>query len=105
MSEGPDRIDYQETPDITEVHAAVQREKPEPSADVTPMPIWLTGVCAFATLWAGIYFGIFNGGLSGNVYNEYESSPAVLFPLPTTTGGGNVAAAAEKTPAQIGKEV
>jgi mono/diheme cytochrome c family protein len=105
MSEGPSRIDYQETPDITEVHAAVQREKPEPSADVTPMPLWLTGVCAFATLWAGIYFGIFHGGLSGDVYNEYESSPAVLFPLPSAAGGGNVAAAAEKTPVQIGKEV
>ena len=36
-NEGPDRIDYQETPDVTEVHAAVQREKPEPSAEVTPI--------------------------------------------------------------------
>ena len=80
--EGSDRIDYQETPDITEVHAAVEREKPEPSAEVTPMPLWLTALCAVATVWAGLYFGIFNGGLSGSVYNEYESSPAVLFPLP-----------------------
>ena len=47
-NEGPDRIDYQETPDVTEVHAAVQREKPEPSAEVTPMPLWLTGVCGIA---------------------------------------------------------
>jgi mono/diheme cytochrome c family protein len=105
MSEGPNRIDYQETPDITEIHAAVQREKPEPSADVTPMPLWLTGVCAFATVWAGIYFGIFNGGLSGNVYNEYESSPAVLFPLPAKAGAGNATASEVKTPAQQGKEV
>ena len=105
MSEGPNRIDYQETPDITEIHAAVQREKAEPSADVTPMPLWLTGVCAFATVWAGIYFGIFNGGLSGNVYNEYESSPAVLFPLPAKAGAGNVAAASALTPAQQGKAV
>ncbi len=74
-NEGSDRIDYHETADITEVHAAVQREKPEPSADVTPIPLWLTGVCALATIWAGIYFGVFNGGLSGSVYNEYESSP------------------------------
>ena len=42
-NEGPNRIDYQESPDITEVHAAVDREKPEPSADVTPIPLWLTG--------------------------------------------------------------
>ena len=85
--QSPGRIDYQETADITEVHAAVQREKPEPSADVTPMPMWLTGVCAAALVWAGLYFGIFNGGLSGNVFNEYQSSPAVLFPLPEKAGG------------------
>ena len=66
--EGSDRIDYQETPDdITEVHAAVEREKPEPSAEVTPMPMWLTGVCAVATVWAGLYFGIFNGGQRFNI--------------------------------------
>jgi mono/diheme cytochrome c family protein len=105
-NEGSDRIDYQETPDITEVHAAVVREKPEPSAEVTPMPLWLTGVCAVATIWAGIYFGIFNGGLSGSVYNEYESSPAVLFPLPPRAGakaGGGEAQV--QTLAQQGKSV
>jgi len=105
-NEGSDRIDYQETPDITEVHAAVEREKPEPSAEVTPMPLWLTGVCAVATVWAGIYFGIFNGGLSGNVYNEYESSPAVLFPIPKKAGAiAGAGAAAEQTLAQQGKAV
>jgi len=105
MSEGPNRIDYQETSDVTEIHAAVQREKPEPSADVTPMPLWLTGVCFAATVWAAAYFGIFNGGLSGNVYNEYDSSPAMLFPLPSKAGAGNVAAATQLTPAQQGKAV
>ena len=105
LNEGPDRIDYQETPDITEVHAAVDREKPEPSADVTPIPLWLTGVCAVAMVWAGLYFGIFNGGLSGNVYNEYESSPAVLFPLPQTAGKEAGPAEAPQTLAQQGKGV
>jgi mono/diheme cytochrome c family protein len=105
-NEGPDRIDYQETDDITEVHAAVEREKPEPSAEVTPMPLWLTGVCAIATIWAGLYFGIFHGGLSGNVFNEYQSSPAVLFPLPAKTGAGAGASAAPaQTLAQQGKGV
>jgi mono/diheme cytochrome c family protein len=104
-NEGPDRIDYQETPDITEVHAAVDREKPEPSADVTPIPMWLTGVCAVAMVWAGLYFGIFNGGLSGNVYNEYESSPAVLFPIPEQAGKHAGPAEAAQTLAQQGKAV
>ncbi|MEQ1860589.1 MAG: cytochrome c [Chthoniobacteraceae bacterium] len=102
MKEGPDRIDYQETGDVTEVHAAVKREHPEPSADTTPMPLWLTAVCGIAVAWAGAYFGIFNGGLSGNVYNEYQSSPAVLFPLPQKDGGGVEVAA---TLAQQGKSI
>jgi len=104
-NEGPNRIDYQETPDVTEVHAAVQREKPEPSAEVTPMPLWLTAVCGVALVWAGVYFGVFNGGLSGNVYNEYESSPAVLFPLPEKAGANAGPAEAQLSLAQQGKVV
>ena len=101
---GPDRIDYQETPDITEVHAAIQREHKEPTAETTPIPMWLSAVCGVAMVWAGTYFGIFNGGLSGSIYNEYESSPAALFPLPTKVGGG-AAAEAPKSLADIGKGV
>jgi mono/diheme cytochrome c family protein len=101
----PDRIDYRESADITEVHASVQREKPEPSADVTPMPLWLTGICAGAMVWAGTYFGVFHGGLSANVYNEYDSSPAVLFPRPAKAGGKGGAAAAPQSLAEIGKGV
>src|SRR5689334_5988731 len=82
MKEGPERIDYQETADVTEVHAAVKREHAEPTAETTPMPLWLTVLCGASVAWAGAYFGVLNGGLSSNVYNEYESSPAALFPLP-----------------------
>ena len=32
MPEPPDRVDYQETLDITEVHAAIEREHSEPTA-------------------------------------------------------------------------
>jgi mono/diheme cytochrome c family protein len=105
MNQGPDRIDYRETADITEVHASVEREKPEPSADTTPMPLWLAGICAGAMVWAGTYFGVFHGGLSASVYNEYESSPAVLFPLPQKAGGGAAAAEAPLSLAQQGKAV
>ena len=105
MNQGPDRIDYRESADITEVHASVQREKPEPSADVTPMPLWLTGICAGAMVWAGTYFGVFHGGLSANVFNEYESSPAVLFPQPQKAGGKAAATEAPQSLAQVGKGV
>ena len=105
MNQGPDRIDYRESADITEVHASVQREKPEPSADVTPIPLWLTGVCAGALVWAGTYFGVFNGGLSANVFNEYESSPALLFPQPQKAGGKAASAEAPQSLTQVGKGV
>lgn len=101
---GPDRIDYQETPDITEVHAAIQREHKEPTAETTPIPMWLSAVCGVAMVWAGTYFGVFNGGLSGSIFNEYESSPAALFPRPTKGAGGAVAEAPQSL-AQIGKGV
>ena len=48
MSQGSEQIDYRETPDLTEVHAAIQRENKDPSADVTPVPLWVTVLCGVA---------------------------------------------------------
>lgn len=101
-NEGQDRLDYQETADITEVHAAIAREHAEPSADVTPIPTWLSIVCAAALCWAGIYVGMFNGGFSGKVYNEYESNPSAFFPLPGNALAGAGGPAAELTLLQLG---
>ena len=86
-SHGPDRVDYQETPgDLTEVHASLLRENPEPTTQVTPIPMWLTVTCFVAVCWAGLYLGFFNGGLSGNVYNELTSNAGLLFPPPSEGG-------------------
>jgi mono/diheme cytochrome c family protein len=77
---GPDRIDYKETPgDLTEAHAAIEREHPEPMADVTPIPLWLTALCGFAVAAAGMYLGLFHGGFSGDVFSEMNSSPIQVF--------------------------
>lgn len=90
MSQGSEDIDYNETPDVTEVHAAIQREAKDPSADVTPVPLWVTLLCGAAVCWAGAYIGMFHGGFNASVYNEFESSPAILFPqakrVSATTG-------------------
>jgi mono/diheme cytochrome c family protein len=104
MSQGPEHIDYQETPDLTEVHAAIQREHKDPSADVTPVPLWVTVLCGAAVCWAGAYVGMFHGGFSGSVYNEYDSSPVVLFPLPPSTNAKPGPAVAEDMVA-IGRSV
>ncbi len=104
MNEGPERIDYRETSDVTEVHAAIKREHRDPSAEVTPIPLWLTAICGVAVCWAGAYLGVFHGGFSSSIYNEYDSSPSALFPLPTKTGA-TTTAAATLTLAQQGKAV
>ena len=104
-NEGQDRLDYQETADITEVHAAIAREHAEPSADVTPIPTWLSIVCAAALCWAGIYVGIFHGGFSPKVYNEYESNPTAFFPLPGGATSGPGGPAVEPTALQLGEKV
>ena len=103
--EGQDRLDYRETDDVTEVHASIAREHAEPSVDVTPIPTWLSIVCAATLCWAGIYVGIFHGGFSPKVYNEYESNPSAFFPLPqgsSVAGGG---AAVELPPLALGEKV
>ena len=104
MSQGSEHIDYRETPDLTEVHAAIQREHKDPSADVTPVPLWVTLLCGAAVCWAGAYVGMFHGGFNSSVYNEFESSPAVLFPQPERANAKAGAAIPEDMVA-IGKGV
>ncbi len=104
-NEGQDRLDYRETDDITEVHAAIARENAEPSAEATPIPTWLSIVCAGALCWAGVYVGMFNGGFSPKVYNEYESSPSAFFPLPQSSLASAGGPAADLTPLQLGTKI
>ncbi len=104
-NEGQDRLDYRETDDITEVHASIAREHAEPSVDVTPIPMWLSVVCAASLCWAGIYVGIFHGGFNPKVYNEYESNPTAFFPLPQGSSTAVGGAAAELTQVALGEKV
>lgn len=105
MPEGPERIDYRETSDVTEVHAAIKREHGDPSADVTPIPLWLTLVCGVAILWAGAYLGVFHGGFSADVFNERDSSPALLFPTIAKKTGETEGSSAKQSLAEQGKKV
>jgi len=104
-AEGQDRLDYLETADITEVHAAIAREHAEPSADVTPIPTWLSIVCAVALCWAGAYIGVFHGGFSPTIFNEYESNPTAFFPLPGKAAVETGGPAAELTQVELGEKV
>ena len=90
---------------MTEVHGAIKREHSDPRADVTPIPMWLTTVCGIAICWAGAYLGVFHGGFSPNVFNERESSPALLFPGTGKKGGGGEPPGPEQPLAVQGKSV
>ena len=41
-------MDYGETPDVHQVHAAIQREKREPRVGLEPLSIWLVAVYGLA---------------------------------------------------------
>lgn len=94
--------DYKETADITEVHAAIKREKPDPTPGQGPVPLWLMAFGAAVLLWAGAYLGMFHGGFNGEVFDEQLSSPSLLFTgkLPTVA-----TEAAASSPVAMGKAV
>ena len=59
-------MDYGETSDVQEVHAAIQREKREPRVGLEPLSIWLIVVYGLALFTGGAYLGRFSGNFSGD---------------------------------------
>lgn len=59
-------MDYGETADVHQVHAAIQREKREPRAGMEPLSIWLIAVYGLAIFFGGAYLGRFSGNFSGD---------------------------------------
>ena len=102
-SDRTDAIDYVETADVTQVHAAIRRERGEPAEGTTPAPVWLLSLCGAALLCAGFYLGMYNGGFDGSVFDWYTR------PLPGANGSAPQSGAGEvaqaDTPAQIGQKV
>ena len=59
-------MDYGETSDVHQVHAAIQREKREPRVGLEPLSIWLIAVYGLAIFFGGAYLGRFAGNFSGD---------------------------------------
>src|SRR5213594_2732906 len=59
-------MDYGETSDVQEVHAAIQREKREPRVGLEPLSILLIAIYGFAVFFGGAYLGRFSGNFSGD---------------------------------------
>lgn len=96
------------TPSRSNIPASVLREHPDAVCCNGQLPAWLIVLAGSALFVAGAYLGIFNGGFSGSVFDERESSPALLFPEKTGAGaasaGAEVAAADTESPIVRGKK-
>ena len=59
-------MDYGESEDVQEVHAAIQREKLEPRVGLEPLSLWLIAVYGLAIFFGGAYLGRYSGNFSGD---------------------------------------
>jgi len=94
-------MDYGETTDVHEVHAAIQREKREPRVGLEPLSIWLIAVYGIAIFTGGAYLGRYSGNFSGDGLDPLGGPP------PAKKGGGpqGQQQQAELSPRDRGKKV
>src|SRR5438067_12255212 len=76
-------MDYGETEEVQQVHAAIQREKQEPRVGLEPLSIWLIAVYGLAIFFGGAYLGRFSGTFSGDILE-----PALIPSAKKATAGG-----------------
>lgn len=88
MSAPTDNIDYTHTSNVARMHAAAAREKSDPAASPTPVPMGIIAAIAGIAILAGNYFG-------GNTGNDFSSAningydyPAKFSGVTGDTGGG-----------------
>jgi mono/diheme cytochrome c family protein len=96
-------MDYGETTDVHEVHAAIQREKREPRVGLEPLSMWLILVYALAVFFAGAYLGRYSGNFSGSNLDPLGALPPSRKGAVAGPGGGGPAV--ELTPAERGKRI
>lgn len=95
-------MDYGETSDVQEVHAAIQREKREPRVGLEPLSIWLVAVYGLAIFTGGAYLGRYSGNFSG------DGLDPMMGPPPAKKGGGGQGQQqeqAELSPHDRGKKI
>lgn len=95
-------MDYGETADVHQVHAAIQREKREPRAGLEPLSIWLIAVYGLAIFFGGAYLGRFSGNFSGDSLDPYAGATHAKKQGPNGPGGEQVA---ELSQADRGKKI
>jgi len=93
-------MDYGETSDVHQVHAAIQREKTEPRAGLEPLSIWLIAIYGLAIFFGGAYLGRFSGNFSGD-----SLDPALVPSSKKTVTGPGGGQTAELSQADRGKKI
>lgn len=95
-------MDYGDTEEVQNVHAAIQREKIEPRMGLEPLSIWLIAIYGLAIFFGGAYLGRFSGDFSGD-----SLDPRGAEPVKKTAAGAASGAAAptELSPAERGKKI
>jgi mono/diheme cytochrome c family protein len=95
-------MDYGETADVHEVHAAIQREKREPRVGLEPLSIWLIAVYGLAIFAGGAYLGRYSGNFSGDGLDPMMGPPPAKKAGP---GQGQQQEQAELSPKDRGKKI
>jgi mono/diheme cytochrome c family protein len=95
-------IDYGETVNVQNIHAAAQREKREPRAGLEPLPLWFIALLGFAVFFGGFYFGRYAGEFSGA---SLEPRGAQQVAQKSAASAGGQPQAAELSPAMRGKKI
>jgi mono/diheme cytochrome c family protein len=95
-------VDYGESKDVQQVHAAIRREKPEPRLGLEPLSIWLIAIYAIAIFFGGAYLGRFSGNFNGESLDP--GSVPTVSKGPNETGPG-APTQTELTPFERGKKV
>ena len=94
-------MDYGETADVQQVHAAIQREKREPHAGLEPLSIWLIAIYGLTIFFGGAYLGRYSGNFSGDGLDPLGGASR-----PNKKGGQTQnEGAVTMTPAERGKKI
>jgi mono/diheme cytochrome c family protein len=70
-------MDYGETDDVHQQHAAIQREKTEPRMGLEPLSLWLIAIYGLAIFFGGAYLGRYSGNFSGNGLDPLGGAPRI----------------------------
>ena len=95
-------MDYGETEDVQQVHAAIQREKREPRVGLEPLSIWLIAIYGLAVFFGGAYLGRFSGSFSGDGLDPLGGAPRAA---KSTAVGGGATQTVELSAADRGKKI